>query len=76
MKKIILCALFGSLILGGLSFVVVLWSILSEGTVFHGPVPWFIAGIYGAGGAGVGFVVGGIIGSLIPRREGRGPRNE
>jgi hypothetical protein len=68
MKPIIRSALMGASILGGLAFLGIFVVSVSEDMAKHeAPPAWFVAGIYGAGGAVVGFVLGGIIGALRAR---------
>lgn len=70
MKPIVRCALVGATMLGGLAFLAVFVVSVSEDMAKHeAPPAWFVAGIYGAGGAVVGFVLGGIIGALRARGE-------
>ena len=73
MKPVIRSALIGASILGGLAFLAVFIVSVSEDMAKHeAPPAWFVAGIYGAGGAVVGFVLGGIIGVLLARGQRTG----
>src|SRR5262249_38634341 len=67
MKSILRAALLGALIQGGLVFLAVLILCLAEGPVFHAPPALMIAGVYGAGGAVLGLVVGAVIGAMFAR---------
>ena len=73
MKPIIRSALMGASILGGVAFLAVLIVSVSEDMAKHeAPPAWFVAGVYGVGGAVVGFVLGGIIGVHLARGERTG----
>jgi hypothetical protein len=69
MKLAIRAALLGGLIQGALVFLGMLIVCVSEGPVFHAPEPWLVAAFYGAGGAALGLVTGGIIGAILGRYE-------
>jgi hypothetical protein len=64
MRRVIRGGLIGALVLGGLVFLGMLLLTISEGARFHALPAWLIAGIYGAGGAVVGLLVGGILGAV------------
>jgi hypothetical protein len=63
MKPILPGALVCAVILGSLAFLAVFVVSVSEDMARHeAPPAWFVAGIYGAGGAVIGFLVGGVFG--------------
>ena len=65
MKPIVRSALVGAMILGGLAFLAVFVVSVSEDMAKHeAPPAWFVAGIYGAGGAAIGFLGGGVFGAF------------
>ena len=65
MKHVIRGGIIGALALGGLAFLAIYIMTAAEGEVFHAPPAWFVAGVYGAGGALIGMVMGGVIGAII-----------
>jgi len=76
MKPFIRGALLGALIQGILVFLGMLIVCVAEGPVFHAPEPWAIAAFYGAGGAVLGFVTGGIIGAILSRCQDKSEQKE
>src|SRR6185369_7549178 len=65
MKQVICGGMIGAVVLGGLVFAAIYFMTAAEGEVFHAPPAWLIAGIYGAGGAVIGLLVGGVSGAII-----------